>query len=58
MPAEIFSLALMNYTTTYDPAAAARSAPIPNDIVALIGGTSQGGAVITKPKAWSDLYLQ
>lgn len=58
MPAEIFSLTAMNYTGIFDAEAAARAPPVPGDIVALIGGTSDGGAVVTRPKAWSDLYLQ
>ena len=58
MPAEIFSLAQMEYTGVFDFAGASRPAPVPGDVVKLIGGTSSGGAVVTKPSVWSDLYLQ
>ncbi|KUJ19086.1 uncharacterized protein LY89DRAFT_731509 [Mollisia scopiformis] len=58
MPAEIFSLASMNYTGVFDAAGAQRAPPVPADVVTLIGGTSTGGAVVTKPYLWSDLYLQ
>ncbi|CZR61606.1 uncharacterized protein PAC_11503 [Phialocephala subalpina] len=58
MPAEIFSLVEMEYTGTFDAAGASRSPPVPADVVSLIGGTSTGGAVNTKPYLWSDLYLQ
>ncbi|KAE9364056.1 hypothetical protein N431DRAFT_489847 [Stipitochalara longipes BDJ] len=58
MPAEIFSLAQMEYTGVFDFAGASRPAPVPTDVVKLIGGTSSGGAVVTKPSVWSDLYLQ
>lgn len=58
MPAEIFSLAQMEYTGIFDFAGASRSAPVPSDVVSLIGGTATGGAVVTQPLIWSDLYLQ
>lgn len=58
MPAEIFSLTSMSYTGVFDAAGAKRAPPVPNDVVAIIGGTSSGGAVNTKPYLWSDLYLQ
>lgn len=48
----------LNYTGVYDVEGGKRPAPVPADIVALIGGTSAGGAVVKAPKAWSDLYLQ
>lgn len=58
MPAEIFSLASMNYTGVFDAEGATRNPPVPADVVSLIGGTANGGAVNTKPYLWSDLYLQ
>jgi hypothetical protein len=58
MPAEIFSLVEMEYTGIFDAAGAKRAPPVPADVVTLIGGTSTGGAVVTKPNLWSDLYLQ
>ncbi len=58
MPAEIFSLVQMEYTGIFDFAGASRTAPVPADVVSLIGGTSTGGAYVTKPNIWSDLYLQ
>jgi hypothetical protein len=58
MPAEIFSLAEMEYTGIFDFEGASRPAPVPADVVSLIGGTPTGGAVVTKPNLWSDLYLQ
>jgi hypothetical protein len=58
MPAEIFSLTSMNYTGIFDAAGATRTPPVPEDVVTLVGGTSAGGAIVTRPKAWSDLYLQ
>jgi hypothetical protein len=58
MPAEIFSLAEMEYTGVFDFAGASRPAPVPSDVVSLIGGTATGGAVVTQPLLWSDLYLQ
>jgi hypothetical protein len=58
MPAEIFSLAEMQYTGVFDFAGASRPAPVPSDVVSLIGGTATGGAVVTQPLLWSDLYLQ
>ena len=58
MPAEIFSLPLNNYTGIFDYDGASRTAPVPSDVVSIIGGTATGGAVVTKPELWSDLYLQ
>jgi hypothetical protein len=58
MPAEIFSLVQMEYTGIFDHAGASRVPPVPADVVSLIGGTATGGAVMTKPNLWSDLYLQ
>lgn len=58
MPAEIFSLAQMEYTGVFDFEGASRAAPVPADVVSLVGGTATGGAVVTKPNVWSDLYLQ
>ncbi|KAK3937612.1 hypothetical protein QBC46DRAFT_267165, partial [Diplogelasinospora grovesii] len=58
MPAEIYSLAAENYTGRFDADGAKRTAPVPSKVVAAIGGTSDGGAYITSPKLWSDLYLQ
>ncbi|KAF0324478.1 kelch domain-containing protein [Colletotrichum asianum] len=58
MPAEIFSLASLNYTGSYDTEAAKRLAPVPSQVVDAIGGTASGGAYVTKPRAWSDVYLQ
>jgi hypothetical protein len=58
MPAEIFSLPLNNYTGIFDAEGAKRAAPVPAEVVNLIGGTSQGGAYKTTPTAWNDLYLQ
>lgn len=58
MPAEIFSLVEMEYTGDFDAGGASRNPPVPADVVSLIGGTSTGGAVNTKPYLWSDLYLQ
>ncbi|KAK0717349.1 hypothetical protein B0T26DRAFT_648075, partial [Lasiosphaeria miniovina] len=58
MPAEIYSLALQNYTGVFDADGAARAAPVPSKVVDAIGGTPDGGAYITSPKVWSDLYLQ
>ncbi|KAK3367258.1 hypothetical protein B0T24DRAFT_659294 [Lasiosphaeria ovina] len=58
MPAEIYSLALQNYTGVFDADGAARTAPVPSKVVDAIGGTPDGGAYITSPKVWSDLYLQ
>lgn len=58
MPAEIFSLPLMNYTGMFDAAGAKSSPPVPESVVSIIGGTRYGGAYLTQPKVWSDLYLQ
>lgn len=58
MPAEIFSLVEMEYTGIFDAAGASRAPPVPSDVVKLIGGTAAGGAYVTKPQVWSDLYLQ
>ncbi|KAI8174353.1 hypothetical protein K4K53_009048 [Colletotrichum sp. SAR 10_77] len=58
MPAEIFSLVSLNYTGSYDTEAAKRLAPVPSQVVDAIGGTASGGAYVTKPRAWSDVYLQ
>jgi hypothetical protein len=58
MPAEIFSLVTQNYTGQFDAEGAKRPAPVPSKVVAAIGGTRDGGAYITAPKVWSDLYLQ
>ena len=58
MPADIFSLAQMEYTGVFDAAGAKRAPPVPADVVSLIGGSATGGAVVTKPVVWSDLYLQ
>jgi len=58
MPAEMFSLVSMDYTGIFDVGGASRPAPVPTDIVSLIGGTPTGGAVVRAPKEWSDLYLQ
>jgi hypothetical protein len=54
----MFSLVAMNYTGIFDVGGASRPAPVPADIVSLIGGTPTGGAVVKAPKVWSDLYLQ
>ncbi|OLN96473.1 Kelch repeat-containing protein-like protein 2 [Colletotrichum chlorophyti] len=58
MPAEIFSLATLNYTGRYDTQAAQRLPPVPEQVVAAVGGSPSGGAVIRSPRAWSDVYLQ
>lgn len=58
MPAEIFSLVTQEYTGFFDADGAERAAPVPAKVVAAIGGTTDGGAYITTPKVWSDLYLQ
>jgi len=58
MPAEIFSLAEMQHTGIFDFEDASRAAPVLADVVSLVGGTATGGAVVTKPNVWSDLYLQ
>jgi hypothetical protein len=58
MPAEIFSLASQNYTGMFDAGAAKRQAPVPNQVVAVIGGTAAGNAYVTAPKVWNDLFLQ
>jgi hypothetical protein len=58
MPAEIFSLATQEYTGHFDAEGAKRPAPVPSKVVAAIGGTADGGAYVTSPKVWSDLYLQ
>jgi hypothetical protein len=58
MPAEMFSLVEMNYTGIFDFEGASRPAPVPADVVSLIGGTPTGGAVVKAPEVWSDLYLQ
>jgi hypothetical protein len=58
MPAEIFSLVTQNYTGQFDAEGAKRPAPVPSKVVAAIGGNTDGGAYITAPKVWSDLYLQ
>lgn len=58
MPAEFFSLATENYTGQFDAEGAKRPAPVPSKVVAAVGGTRDGGAYITAPKVWSDLYLQ
>jgi hypothetical protein len=58
MPAEIFSLVELQYTGVFDFSGASRPVPVPSDVVKLIGGTSTGGAVVTQPLLWSDLYLQ
>lgn len=48
----------MNYTGIFDAEGATRTPPVPADVVAVIGGTPSGRAVVTKPYLWSDLYLQ
>lgn len=58
MPASVFSLATLNYTSTYNAAGATRAPPVPEKVVAAIGGTPKGGAYIQAPKPWSDAYLQ
>jgi hypothetical protein len=58
MPAEIFSLVTQNYTGVFDAAGSQRLAPVPSRVVDAVGGTSSGGAYVTFPKAWSDIYLQ
>lgn len=58
MPAEIFSLVENAYTGIFDFEGASRPPPVPSDVVSLIGGTATGGAVVTKPEIWSDVYLQ
>ncbi|KAI9683890.1 MAG: hypothetical protein M1829_004225 [Trizodia sp. TS-e1964] len=58
MPAEIFSLVEMNYTGKFDADGARRQAPVPQEIVDLIGGNRYGGAYVTQPQVWSDIYLQ
>lgn len=58
MPAEVFNLATLSYTDTYDAAGASRAAPVPSQVVDIIGGTSSGGATLKTPKVWSNVYLQ
>jgi len=58
MPAEIFSLTEMEYTGIFDLEGASRAAPVPADVVSLVGGTATGDAVVTKPYIWSEIYLQ
>lgn len=58
MPANIFSIPVSNYTGVFDAAGASRQAPVPAAVVKTIGGTSQGGAILTQPKVWNDVYLQ
>lgn len=58
MPAEVFDLATLSYTGTYDPARASRAAPVPSQVVDIIGGTTRGGATLKTPKVWSNVYLQ
>ncbi|KUJ18536.1 uncharacterized protein LY89DRAFT_732095 [Mollisia scopiformis] len=58
MPADIFNLVQMDYTGQFDLAGASRPAPIPADVVALIGGNATGGALVTTPASWSDPYVQ
>lgn len=58
MPTEVFNLATLNYTGTYDAAGASRAAPVPSQVVDIIGGTPSGGATQRSPKVWSNVYLQ
>ena len=58
MPATVYSLVTQNYTGRFDAAGAKRLAPVPSKVIRAIGGTSLGGAAITVPVVWSDLYLQ
>lgn len=58
MPANIYSLVTQNFTGRFDAAGANRLAPVPSKVIQAIGGTSEGGAHITSPVQWSDLYLQ
>lgn len=58
MPATVYSLVTQNYTAKFDAAGAKRLAPVPSKVVKAIGGTASGGAAITNPVIWSDLYLQ
>lgn len=58
MPAEVFNLATLSYTETYDPEGASRSPPVPSQVVNIIGGTVSGGATLKTPKVWSNVYLQ
>lgn len=48
----------MAYTGIFDYEGANRLPQVPAQVVALVGGTGSGGAVVTKPTLWSDLYLQ
>jgi hypothetical protein len=58
MPAEIFDLVSQNYTGIFNADGAKRPAPVPSQVVSVIGGSPSGGAYVTQPKVWSDLYLQ
>lgn len=58
IPAEVFNLATLSYTGTYDATSASRAAPVPSQVVDIIGGTSSGGATLKTPKVWSNVYLQ
>lgn len=58
MPAEVFNPATLSYTETFDAAGASRAAPVPSQIVDIIGGTPSGGATLKTPKVWSNVYLQ
>lgn len=58
MPANVYSLVSQNYTNVFDAEGAKRVAPVPSKVIQAVGGTSEGGAHITSPKLWSDLYLQ
>lgn len=58
MPAEVFNLATLSYTGSYDSAGASRAAPVPSQVVDIIGGTPSGGATLKTPKVWSNVYLQ
>lgn len=58
MPAEVFDLATLSYTGSYDLASASRAAPVPSQVVDIIGGTASGGATLKTPKVWSNVYLQ
>ena len=58
MPAKVFSLSTLNYTSTYNADGATRAPPVPEKVVSAIGGTAKGGAYIQAPKPWSDAYLQ
>ncbi|KAK5653711.1 hypothetical protein OQA88_8742 [Cercophora sp. LCS_1] len=58
MPANIYSLVAQNFTGRFDAAGANRLAPVPSKVIQAVGGTSEGGAHITSPVEWSDIYLQ